>query len=178
MGRILTLILLTLMMDCHPEAPAPPSPKTSQKGLPSLQKQKSPQKTLRTFFFLAPDATLKPYPFPVQKGDYLTASVMACLQVYCAMEPPQGLISPFPTPCNPKAFYLLEGGEGVLDLSCPDLKRSFGSQDELTLMDCLVNTVILNFPQVRSLKVLVNGKEDSLLFNHLPQHLFFKPKLP
>jgi hypothetical protein len=67
-----------------------------------------------------------------------------------------------------RALYFDRKGTAVVDLAPASGKEPAASAgDELLAIYALVNTLIQNFPEVRQVRFLVNGREESTLTGHV-----------
>ena len=74
--------------------------------------------------------------------------------------PPRGQLSTIPAGTQLRAFYLLDDGTAVVDFS-PQLEKNHAGScrmEQLTLFS-IVNSLILNVPEIRRVKILINGAE-------------------
>jgi spore germination protein GerM len=67
-----------------------------------------------------------------------------------------------------KQFYITERGIAYVDFT-EELSKSLegGSDDELFTVYGIVNTLTVNFPEIRAVKILVNGREKETLNGHV-----------
>ncbi len=128
----------------------------------------TPAETVRlTLFFPGrDDGKLQPeerdIPRPAGAGAALKA-IFAELQRGPAR---MDLVAPLPEKIQLRNAFLLPDGEVVLDLSV-DSGLSFGSQEELTIVASLVDTVLQNVAETRSVRILVNGEPAESLGGHV-----------
>ena len=68
-----------------------------------------------------------------------------------------------------RGAYLLPGGTAFVDLSGPTLTQGWatGSHQELMAVYSVVQTVTSNFPEVKRVRVLVNGEPAETLGGHV-----------
>lgn len=76
-------------------------------------------------------------------------------------------ISPIPEGTRIRAVYL-NGSTAIVDIS-PEIRDHHpgGSQAELHTIYAVVNSLVLNIPEVRSVKLLIGGKEADTLAGHI-----------
>ena len=77
-----------------------------------------------------------------------------------------GQVQPFLEHSALRALYLLDGGRVVLDLTGP-VRSGGGSDTETARVYGLVDTLAMNFPAVKSVRILVDGQEVETLLGHL-----------
>jgi len=68
-----------------------------------------------------------------------------------------------------RGFYLDSGGTGYVDLAQQQGRReaAASARNELLALYAIVNTVTVNFPEVRQVRFLVDGKEAQTLAGHI-----------
>jgi germination protein M len=143
--------------------PAPPVPLAATPGAPV-----TPVETVRlTLFFPGKeDGKLRPeerdIPKPSGAGGALK-TIFAELQRGPARP---DLIAPLPAKIQLRNAFLLPEGVVVLDLAV-DSGLSFGSDEELTIIASLVDTVLQNVADTRSVRILVNGEPAESLGGHV-----------
>jgi spore germination protein GerM len=79
------------------------------------------------------------------------------------------LARPLPPDSVLRAAYLLPEGNAIVDLGGPTLTAGWGtgSHGELMAVYSIVQTVASNFPQVRRVRVLINGEPAETLAGHV-----------
>jgi|SRR5665213_2901282 len=78
------------------------------------------------------------------------------------------LVSAIPPGTTLRALYLNEKGEAYVDLSKEvSTAHTGGSQDEALTIYTIVNALTTNLPAVKSVQLLVNGKEVDTLAGHI-----------
>ena len=77
-----------------------------------------------------------------------------------------------------KAFYLTEDGTAYADMS-DDIKegQSGGVKSELFAIYSVVNSLVLNIPDIHAVKFLINGKESMTLNGHIDLRFPFKANM-
>jgi germination protein M len=87
----------------------------------------------------------------------------------------------FPADTVVRGAYLLPGGTAIVDLGGATLTQGWGagSHQELMAVYSLVQTVTANFPEAKSVRVLVNGAPAETLGGHIwvARSLAPQPKL-
>lgn len=87
----------------------------------------------------------------------------------------------FPADTVVRGAYLLPGGTAIVDLGGATLTQGWGagSHQELMAVYSLVQTVTANFPEAKSVRVLVNGAPAETLGGHIwvARSLVPQPKL-
>ncbi|HYC57971.1 MAG TPA: GerMN domain-containing protein [Thermoanaerobaculia bacterium] len=75
----------------------------------------------------------------------------------------------YPADTVVRATYLLPGGTVIVDLGGPTLTQGWGtgSHQELMAVYSLVQTVTANFPEAKSVRLLVNGTPAETLGGHV-----------
>lgn len=78
------------------------------------------------------------------------------------------LVSAVPTGTRMRALFLTERGDAYVDLSREAVSaHTGGTLDELLTVYTIVNVLTVNLPAVRSVQILVEGKEVETLAGHV-----------
>ena len=82
--------------------------------------------------------------------------------------PSQGGLPTLPAGTRLRAFYLLDDGTAVVDFG-PQIstKHPGGCRMEQLTLFSVVNSLILNVPEIRRVKILIDGAEAQTLAGHL-----------
>ena len=82
--------------------------------------------------------------------------------------PKPGLMRTSPAGTRLRAFYLAPGGRAYVDLS-ESIREQYpgGCKSEILTLYSIVNSLILNLPEVSSVKVLVDGRDVPTLAGHI-----------
>jgi len=82
--------------------------------------------------------------------------------------PKKGLVHTMPPETTLKAFFLTEKGVAVVDLSSDiKVRHPGGIQAEIITIYSIVNTLILNIPDINAVKILIGGRESDTLAGHI-----------
>jgi spore germination protein GerM len=82
--------------------------------------------------------------------------------------PPSGKLSPIPRGTTVLNVYLTPQGQAFVDLGgAITTGATGGSLDEALTVYAIVNTVVVNLPDVSSVQILVNGKQVDSLAGHI-----------
>lgn len=75
----------------------------------------------------------------------------------------------FPRDAVVRATFLLPDGTAFVDLGGPTLTQGWGtgSHEELMAVYSIVSTVMTNFPEVKRVRILVNGEPAETLAGHV-----------
>ena len=76
------------------------------------------------------------------------------------------LASPVPYQASLEAVFVDERGNAYVDLTAPP-ERLAGSNTELLLAYAVVNSIILNCPEISAVQILFGGREVDTLTGHL-----------
>jgi spore germination protein GerM len=101
-------------------------------------------------------------PKPAGGGAFLRA-LFAQLQ---AGPTRQGLIAVIPEKMQLRNAFLLPEGEAVIDVAV-DAGLTYGSDEELTLVAALVDTMLQNVAETNRVRILVNGEPAETLGGHV-----------
>jgi len=81
---------------------------------------------------------------------------------------PAGLVSAIPLGTTLRALFLTEKGDAIVDLSKEaSTAHPGGSLNELLTVYTIVNALTANLPAVRSVQLLVDGKQVDTLAGHI-----------
>ena len=108
--------------------------------------------------------------FPYGMADHELG--MAMLDALMAGPGVSGFSRIFPETTRVNALFITEGGAAYVDLGVegPAFEDAIG---EYLGIYSLVNTLAVNIPAVRQVKILVNGSDNGVLGNHLSLSSFF-----
>jgi len=82
--------------------------------------------------------------------------------------PRNALLRTIPEGTTLRAFHLLENGTAYVDLSAAAKENHpGGARSELMTIYSLVNSLILNMPDVAAVKILIDGHEATTLAGHI-----------
>jgi len=76
-------------------------------------------------------------------------------------------VPPFPASTPLRAVFLLRDGTAVIDLGREATQIPIGSASETDAVFALVNTLVVNFPEVARVQILIEGEEIDTLTGHL-----------
>lgn len=128
--------------------------------------------------------------FADQKGAYLTAEDMVVARpdgtkalaiaiIEALVDGPQkALTRTIPQGTALRAFHLVENGTAYVDLS-KEIKENHpgGARSELMTIYSLVNSIVLNMPEVAAVKLLIDGQEEATLAGHIDLRYPFKANM-
>ncbi|MEN8246897.1 MAG: GerMN domain-containing protein, partial [Thermodesulfobacteriota bacterium] len=82
--------------------------------------------------------------------------------------PRKVLVRTIPQGTSLRAFHLVENGTAYVDLS-KEIKENHpgGARTELMTIYSLVNSIVLNMPDVAAVKLLIEGQEEATLAGHI-----------
>jgi germination protein M len=148
-----------LFLRVTPATPAPATP-----GAPPT----TPVETVRLTLFFPDreDGKLKPEERDIAKPVGAGAALKAIFSELQRGPTLPDLVAPLPEKLQLRNAFLLPEGEVVLDLAV-DAGLSFGSDEELTIVASLVDTVLQNVADTKSVRILVNGEPAESLGGHV-----------
>jgi spore germination protein GerM len=92
--------------------------------------------------------------------------------------PQKALARTIPAQTRLKAFYLAPNNIAFVDLSAEIMENhSGGAKSELLTIYSIVNSLILNIPEVEAVKLLIDGREVSTLAGHIDLRSPFKANM-
>lgn len=144
------------------------SRETAQPAGAPVATPSSARRIQATLFYISDDgAELIQVPREVPFGD--TPALQARHIVQAQLEAPaKGFVSAIPAGVKVRSLFLGAHGEAYVDLS-PEIMKGHhgGSLDEALAVFAIVNAVTSNLPDVRSVQILVDGKEVDSLAGHI-----------
>lgn len=144
--------------------PAPAPAATAAPGAPPP----TPSETVRvTLFFPGKeDGKLRPEERDIAKPSGPGAFLKAIFAELQRGPTRTGLFGPIPSRIQLRNAFLRPDGIAVLDLAV-DAGLAFGSDDELTIVACLVDTTLQNVADTSRVRILVNGEPAETLGGHV-----------
>lgn len=92
--------------------------------------------------------------------------------------PAQGLLRVFPEDTRVNALFITESGNAFLDLSFSRQRlEPTDTMTEYLSIYSLVNTLAVNIPDIKQVKILLNGEEGASLGGHISLEPFFKTNM-
>jgi spore germination protein GerM len=111
-------------------------------------------------FLIAEERTLK-HP---ENAAFFARSIVAAL----IKGPQKGLIRTIPADTRIRAVYVTQEGICYVDLTASIAdKHPGGIKSELFSVYSIVNSIVLNIPEVEAVKILINGDESATLAGHI-----------
>lgn len=133
----------------------------------------------RFLYFVHPDGahlTARPGKFPMGLGDHDLG--MTILRAICAAPPDPSLASAWPPGTNVNALFIGDDGRAWVDMALeggglenPD------TRSELLAVYSVVNSLTLNIPAVKKVKLLVNGTDAPSLGGHVSLRYFYTTEM-
>ena len=82
--------------------------------------------------------------------------------------PRKSLVRTIPQGTSLRAFHLADNGTAYVDLS-KEVKENHtgGAKSELMTIYSLVNSIVLNLPEIDAVKILIDGQEETTLAGHV-----------
>lgn len=111
------------------------------------------------------DALLAECPVFMSTSGQVQSDMSDLLKRYIDGPPGPGQVLPFPERTALRAVFLVEG-QAVVDLTGP-VRAGGGSSTETARVYGIVQTLQSNFPEVKSVRILVDGQEVETLMGHL-----------
>ncbi len=93
-------------------------------------------------------------------------------------EPPPGLSPLFPSQASIRAVFVTENGSAYVDIS-PGLEGwlQLSAESELLAVYAIVNSLLLNIPEIKRVKLLIQGMEVETLAGHIDLNYFYKANM-
>jgi len=153
-------VLLVAMVACRRGARAPAPSAVEPAG---SQEAHAVQRVL--YYPAGEDALLAECPVFMSSSGQVQADMSDLLKRYLVGPPGSGQALPFPERCALRAVFLVDG-QAVVDLTGP-VRSGGGSSTETSRVYGIVQTLQSNFPEVKSVRILVDGQEVDTLMGHL-----------
>ena len=92
--------------------------------------------------------------------------------------PRKSFVRTIPQGTSLRAFHLAENGTAYVDLS-KEVKENHtgGAKSELMTIYSLVNSIVLNMPEIDAVKILIDGQEETTLAGHIDLRYPFKANM-
>ena len=164
---VLSLALLALAGACRKKEPL----------TPNLAKENKVAVRVVTLFFETPDMLLgqeqRNLALPENPAGALSVVMRELLKGSANAAVPRI----FPADSVVRATFLLPDGTAFVDLGGPTLTGGWGtgSHEELMAVYSIVSTVTTNFPEVKRVRILVNGEPAETLAGHISLRQPLKP---
>ncbi|MBU1713099.1 MAG: GerMN domain-containing protein [Proteobacteria bacterium] len=92
--------------------------------------------------------------------------------------PGGGLVRTIPEEASLKAFYITKDGSAYADFTAAIRdKHPGGSSSELLTVYSVVNSLVMNIPKIKRVKILIEGRESMTLAGHMDLRFPFKANL-
>lgn len=158
---ILAVTLCLVFASCRRKEPVPAS--QSQAQPPVQQGANAAQRVL--YYPAGEDLLLAPCTVSMVPAGTPQQDMAAVINRYLDGPPCDGQVQPFLEHSSLRALYMV-GSEAVVDLTGP-VRTGGGSSTETARVYGIVQTLVQNFPQVRTVRILVDGQEVDTLLGHL-----------
>ena len=162
--------LLALLAGCgggDGTAPAAPAP--------SLADNSANRKQVVLLYPSEKDGLLAPFASAVEISETPQQEMTGLLRAYLSTVPGGNMVNPFPERTSLRAFYLEENGRAVVDLDQWAFEGG-GTDTETYRIYGMINTICYNYPEIRSVKVLVDGQERETLLGHIDLLNYIPPE--
>lgn len=161
--RLLPLISLALLLlvSCASgdgTGPAVPAPAPGTDG--------SGRKEVTLLYPEEGTGLLAPFKSSVEANEKPQEEMTELIRTYLSTAPGGSLVNPFPEKAGLRAFYLRPEGRAVVDLDQWAFDGG-GADTETYRIYGIVNTLCHNFPEVRSVRIIVDGQERETLLGHV-----------
>lgn len=92
--------------------------------------------------------------------------------------PATGFVRTLPQETKVRAFFITQDSTAVIDLSeTVSEKHPGGSQSEYLSIYSIVNSIVLNIPEIETVKILIGGREADTLAGHIDIRSPFKANM-
>lgn len=168
---LLSLFALLAVMACcgRGDGTAPAAP------APSLSDSAANRKPVVLLYPCEADGLLAPFQAAVDVSETTQQEMTDLVRSYLATVPGGNMVNPFPERTALRAFYLEENGRAVVDLDQWAFEGG-GTDTETYRIYGIINTICYNYPEVRSVKLLVDGQERETLLGHIDLLSYIPPE--
>lgn len=166
---LILLIPILPIIACRDEAPEPVEPQVVQPQRPERSVEPMVDSDVEIFFGTT-GGSLETERATIEKSELSPEQLIEALVTKLLEGPSTSseLVATFPKGTIVRAVYILEGEVAVVDLQGEQLRDwSTGSSAEMAAAYSLVNTVTGNVPEIRSVQILIEGREVETLAGHL-----------
>lgn len=153
--------LLTVLAGCGSRdgsSPAVPAP--------SLSENAANRKQVMLLYPSEKDGLLAPFTSAVEVSETPQQEMTELLRAYLSTVPGGNMVNPFPERTVLRALYLEENGRAVVDLDQWAFEGG-GTDTETYRIYGMINTLCYNYPEIRSVKILIDGQERETLLGHI-----------
>ncbi len=89
-----------------------------------------------------------------------------------------GLVPLWPAGARLNAFYITDQGDAFVDLALtPDMIEAMDVQTELLTVYSMVNSLGVNIPGIRQVKILLQGRDAQTLAGHVDLNFFYQTNM-
>ncbi len=150
------------------QSPGPASAAAATPAVPAEGPASAPTQTVRVtlFFPTAAEAKLRPEDRDIARPSGPSAYLKALFAELQKGPRQAGLSGVLPEKLHLRNAFLLPEGQVVLDLAM-DESLAFGSDEEMTIVASLVDTVLQNVADTTRVRILVNGEPAETLGGHV-----------
>jgi len=154
----------------HLTDPLPIHPSESDEEVPEL-------KTVTLFFLSEDDGLLHAEERVIRKGDNAVVEMQRLVEELIKGSRSR-FLAPLPPETQVRQVFLTRDGTAYVDFSSDVIdKYAYGSSSELTAVYAVVNTLSFNYPEVKTVCILVEGAEKETLGGHIDLSRPFVPQL-
>lgn len=154
------VLILLVMAACRRESGAPPP-----SALQSAQAPAAHEVQRVLYYPAGENAMLQECPVSMLSSGQTEIDMCDLLRRYLEGPPGPGQFLAFPEHSDLRAAFLVDG-QAVVDLTGP-VRTGGGTSTEAARVYGIVQTLHSNFPEVKSVRILVDGQEVDTLLGHL-----------
>ena len=166
-AAVVFLALLALAGACSKKPPL----------TPNLAKENKVAVRSVTLFFETPDMLLGPEQRNLELPENPAGALSVVMRELLKGSANAAVPRIFPADSVVRATFLLPDGTAFVDLGGPTLTGGWGtgSHEELMAVYSIVSTVTTNFPEVKRVRILVNGEPAETLAGHISLRQALRP---
>lgn len=135
------------------------------------------KKELKSIYLLYPsdDNKLHRYEIKIEVENDFLIEVKKVLEAYLGTKPQSPLDNPFPEGSSINSIFILDDKSVVIDLNSK-CATPCGSDEEIFRIYGIINTLNLNYNEIKKVKILIDGYEREVFAGHIDISNFLPPE--
>lgn len=123
------------------------------------------------------DQLLHPYKSFIEDKDNKLSELEEVVKEYLNLNPSSNLnlVNPFPQNTRLRAVYFVKEDRAVVDLYSM-ASDGGGVEEETFRIYGIINTINFNFPEIKAVKIIVEGQEKETFMGHIDISSFIPPE--
>lgn len=121
------------------------------------------------------DQLLHPYKSFIENNDNNSSELEEVVREYLNLNPSPDLVNPFPQNTKLRAVYFVGEDRAVVDFYSM-ASDGGGVEEETFRIYGIINTINFNFPEIKAVKIIVEGQEKETFMGHVDISNFIPPE--